>query len=222
MPAGGQSRNRHFEPLDGTVDVAHGAAGGAFFAHDVPGFERAAQFQLHAVVLHRAVERKAELPMRPEPGRIEREAVRLQIAQHVEEIVPDEVRQHEPVVQRRAPAHEPVRRTARPRSARCSARISSCCAKLISACGGISNDAELDQPEPAGRAVGRVELVDADFGAMRAAGDVDEQIAEDPVDQPRRDRGRSSAAAPRRRRFRVRRASRAALRRCAGLDSSDR
>ena len=46
--------------------------------------------------------------------------------------------------------------------------------------------AELDQAEPAGRAVGRVQLVDADLGAMRVAGDVDQQVAEDPVDQPGR------------------------------------
>ena len=46
--------------------------------------------------------------------------------------------------------------------------------------------AELDQAEPAGRAVRRVELVDADLGAVRVAGDVDQQVAEDAVDQPGR------------------------------------
>ena len=44
--------------------------------------------------------------MRPEPRRVERETVSPQIAQHVEEIGPDEVRQHETIVERRAPAHE--------------------------------------------------------------------------------------------------------------------
>ena len=48
--------------------------------------------------------------------------------------------------------------------------------------------AELDQPEPAGRAVGRVELVDADLGAMGVAGDVDQKVAEQAVDQPGRRR----------------------------------
>ncbi len=46
--------------------------------------------------------------------------------------------------------------------------------------------AELDEPETAGGAVGRVEFVDADFRAVRAAGNVDQQVAEDAIDEPRR------------------------------------
>ena len=47
--------------------------------------------------------------------------------------------------------------------------------------------AEFHQAQPPGRTVGRVELVDADLGAVRVAGDVDQQVAEDAVHQPRRD-----------------------------------
>ena len=46
--------------------------------------------------------------------------------------------------------------------------------------------AELDEPEPPCRPVGRVELVDAELGAMRVAGHVDQEIAEQPIDEPRR------------------------------------
>ena len=46
--------------------------------------------------------------------------------------------------------------------------------------------AELDQAEPARRPVRRVQLVDAELGAVRVAGHVDQQIAEQPVDEPRR------------------------------------
>ena len=50
--------------------------------------------------------------------------------------------------------------------------------------------AQLQQAAPAGGAVGRVELVDAELGAVGIAGHVDQQVAEDPVDQPgRRGRG---------------------------------
>ena len=45
--------------------------------------------------------------------------------------------------------------------------------------------AQLDETEPAGRPVGRVQLVDAELGAVRVAGHVDEQVAEQPIDQPR-------------------------------------
>ena len=50
-------------------------------------------------------------------------------------------------------------------------------------------------------AVGRIELVDADLGAMGVAGDVDQQIAEQPVDQPQRRRFRPAAADLRERDF---------------------
>ena len=46
--------------------------------------------------------------------------------------------------------------------------------------------AHLEQAEAAGRAVGRIELVDAELGAVRVAGRIDQQIAEQAVDQPRR------------------------------------
>ena len=48
--------------------------------------------------------------------------------------------------------------------------------------------AELDEAEPAHRPLRRIELVDADLGAVRVAGHVDQQVAEQAVDQPGRDR----------------------------------
>ncbi len=48
--------------------------------------------------------------------------------------------------------------------------------------------AHLEQAEAPGRTVGRVELVDAELGAVRIAGHVDQQVAHQPVDQPRRTR----------------------------------
>ena len=41
--------------------------------------------------------------------------------------------------------------------------------------------AEFDEAEATGRSVRRVELVDADLGAVRVAGDVDQDVAEQPV-----------------------------------------
>ncbi|CKR88763.1 Uncharacterised protein [Mycobacterium tuberculosis] len=45
--------------------------------------------------------------------------------------------------------------------------------------------AELQQAEPAPGAVGAVELVDAEFGAMGVAGDVGEQVPQRAVGHPR-------------------------------------
>jgi hypothetical protein len=46
------------------------------------------------------------LPLRVEPDRIERIAGALEIVEHLEEVGPDEVLEHETVVQRSTPAHQ--------------------------------------------------------------------------------------------------------------------
>ena len=46
--------------------------------------------------------------------------------------------------------------------------------------------AQLEQPEPAAAAVGAVELVDAELGAVRVAGEVGQQVPQRAVDEPRR------------------------------------
>ena len=52
--------------------------------------------------------------------------------------------------------------------------------------------AHLEQAAAARRAVRRVELVDAELGAMRVAGDVGQQVTEQPIDEP----GRNGTARP--------------------------
>ena len=44
--------------------------------------------------------------------------------------------------------------------------------------------AEFHQAQPAGRAGRRIQLVDRELGAVRVAGEVDEQVAQQPVHQP--------------------------------------
>ncbi len=102
------------------------------------------------------------------------------------------MRQHELVVQRRAPAHQrAVERLApEPGDERAHQQL------LREAHPGVRRHlegAELDEAEPARGAVGRPELVDADLGAMRVAGDVDEQVAEQPVHHPGPDVGLARA-----------------------------
>ena len=79
----------------------------------MPGFERLTQLELDALVIDLTAEREAEFALRLVPFGAEGEAVRPQVRQHFEEILPDEMRQHEPVVQRRSPARQrPVQRIA--------------------------------------------------------------------------------------------------------------
>src|SRR3569833_2512557 len=62
------------QPLDRGIDEADGSADRAFFAHDVPGLERQAQLDLHPRSLEFPEQGEAELEMRGEPVRAQREA----------------------------------------------------------------------------------------------------------------------------------------------------
>ena len=48
---GGEATRAHLEPLHGGVYVARSAAGGHVLAHDVPGLQRGAKGNFHAVGL---------------------------------------------------------------------------------------------------------------------------------------------------------------------------
>ena len=95
------------------------------------------------------------------------------------------MRQHEAVVQIVAPAHRRafLRLAPEPRDQRAQQQL---LRKAHARVGGHLERAELDEAEPAGRAIGRIELVDADLRAMGVAGDVGEQIAEQAVHHPQR------------------------------------
>ncbi len=134
-----------------------------------------------------AVLREAEFEVRREPAGVEGEAGLLHLLDDVAEILLDEVRQHEAVVQLGAPARQALR-----------------CVRLLPEAGDQRTQqqllgerharvrrhlegAQFEQAEAPGRAVRRIELVDAELGAVRVAGDVDEQVPEHAVDQPGRD-----------------------------------
>jgi hypothetical protein len=75
-------------------------------AHYMPGLERVAELEPDAAAGHRAVIRKTEFALRFVPDRIEAVASVAQIREHAEEVLPDEMAEHEAVMQRGAPAHQ--------------------------------------------------------------------------------------------------------------------
>src|SRR5262249_22701757 len=94
--AGGiQLEGFHFQRSERRIDEARGAANDAFLAQHIPWLERLPQFEPHAGALDRAQKRKAELALRYEPGRFEAIAGASQVIEHAEEVLPDEVSQHE-------------------------------------------------------------------------------------------------------------------------------
>src|SRR5260370_12294461 len=88
------------------MPLPRGAAGGAFLAHQVPGLERAAQLDLHAARGEFPDAREAELEVRREPGRLDGIARLARFLDHVDEVLPDELRQQKAVLQPGAPARE--------------------------------------------------------------------------------------------------------------------
>src|SRR5207302_8277941 len=85
----------------------HGARRRAtLLAENEPGLQRLAQLERYSLPLHRTPDREAELEVGQEPARIERHARARQLVDDALEVRPDEMRQHEAVVQRRAPTHQ--------------------------------------------------------------------------------------------------------------------
>ena len=116
---------------------------------------------------------------------IEREAERAELVQRLGEILLDVVRQHELVVQPGAPADQPALIGLLPEGGDGAAHQQ----HLRRRHPGMRRHLQrpvLDQAEPAGAALGRVHLVDAELGAVGIAGHVGEDVAEQPVDQPGR------------------------------------
>ncbi len=72
----------------------------------MPWLQRLPQLDLDAVVSHRAVDREAELEMRREPFQLDGEARLAQLRDHVLEVLPNELGQHEAVVKLGAPGNE--------------------------------------------------------------------------------------------------------------------
>ena len=179
----GHAGHLHLQPLDRGIHVANGAAGSRFFAHHVPRLERLTHLEVHAAARHRAAQREAKLQMRREPLGLQPIPAAPQVGQDIVEVLRDEMRQHEAIVQFCAPADECliVRRFPEPRDQRPQQEL------LRQAHAPVRRHLErpqLDEALPAAAAVRIVELVDAELGSMRVACDVNQQVAEDAIDQP--------------------------------------
>ena len=172
------------DAFDRRVDVACGAARGRLLAEHVPRLDGAAQLDLDAVEHRGADAREAELGERVQPAGVEVDAVRPQIGRDVGDVVNDEVRQQVSAVKvgtvtdQRGPQRlipEPGHQRAHQQ------RLHHRHLKVRR----HLEAAQLQQPEPTPRAVGAVELVDAELGAVGVAGDVGQQVAQRAVGDPR-------------------------------------
>ena len=152
----------------------------------MPGLERGAQAELHAAIGNRTETRKAEFKEGLVPGGLKRIAARGQLIDDFTEIIPHEPRQHEAVMQLRAPVDEFVLVGLVP-EARYQGPQQQHLGQAHARMGRHFKGTEFEQTAPPAAVVGRIELVDAELGAMGVAGQVDELIAHHAVHQPRRD-----------------------------------
>src|SRR5262249_61226325 len=105
MAAGIETLDLHLQPLNRGIDEARGDTGGRICAQHMPRLERVPQFKPDAAVGDGAVERKTKLALGMKPLRIEVIAGAAKTFQNVEKVLPNEVFQHESVVQGRAPTY---------------------------------------------------------------------------------------------------------------------
>ena len=116
-------------------------------------------------------------------------AVLAQIAQHIGEILPDEMRQHPAVVDFAVPADERFLIGILPEPGDQAAQHEVLRETHLIVRRHLEV-AHFQQAEAAGGAVRAVELVDAELGAVRVAGGIDQQVAERAVHIPRQRRVR--------------------------------
>src|SRR5262249_59172696 len=105
MAAGIEPLDPHLQPLNRGVDEARGDADGRIFAQHVPRLERVSQFKPDPAVGDGAIERKTKLALGMKPLRIEVIAGAAEILQNIEKVLPNEVFQHESVVQGCTPTY---------------------------------------------------------------------------------------------------------------------
>ena len=154
----------------------------------MPRLQGGAQFEVDAAGREVAVFRKAKLEVRRKPRRLEPVAGLVQLRDHVIEVKPNKVRQEEAIVQFGAPARQPRRRIRRSPEARDESAQQQLLGEAHARVGRHLEGAHFEQPEAAGCTVRRIELVDAKLGTVRIAGDVDEQMAHQAVEEPGRAR----------------------------------
>ncbi len=136
------------------------------------------------------------------PFRLERIARSTKISENAEKVLPDKVRQHEPVMQRGSPAHGRalLRLAPKPSDDRAQQQL------LREAHARVRRHfkrAKFDEPKTSRRTIGRVQLVDADFRAMRVAAHIDKKIAIEPVNEPEWEAGHVWARRVRQRDFQL-------------------
>ena len=133
--------------------------------------------------MDRAVVREAELLEGREPVQLEGIARLVQVVDHPAQILPDEMRQHETVMQFGAPVDQRAGVGRLPEMGHQRADQQHLQRAHLPVWRHLEI-AELDNAQPAAGAIRRVELVDAELCAVGVAREIHQEIAQDAIHQP--------------------------------------
>jgi hypothetical protein len=93
-----QALRAHLEALDGGIDVPRCASPARLLSQNVPRLDGLAKLNIDALVTHFTAGRKAKLPLRSKPRRIQRITRGAQVLEDRSKILLDKVREKEAVV----------------------------------------------------------------------------------------------------------------------------
>ena len=127
---------------------------------------------------------EAKLHVGREPRRVEFHAMTAQLLERVLQILPNVMRQHELVMDSRAPTHQPPLIRRGPERGNGGAHQQGLGERHLRMRRHLEGP-ELDQAKASGGAVRRIHLVDTELGPVGVTGHVGEDIAEHPVHEPR-------------------------------------
>src|ERR1043166_959390 len=170
------------QPFQRRIDIARRAPGGTLLTQYMPWFQRLANLQADSALRHRAVMWKAELEVWQEPIRSQRITMVLQILNHIAKILFHKMRQHESVVQFGTPTDQRalIRMLPETGDERAEQQL---LGQAHAGMGRHFKGPQFDQAKPSAAAVGRVEFINAEFCAMGVARHIDQQVAEETIDQ---------------------------------------
>ena len=171
MASGGKPRRFYLQTLHRGIDEARGADVADFLAEHMPGFQRHAQFQFYVLDMHRAVVGEAEFEEGREPIQLKGIAVLVQVLQHLAQVGPHVMGEHETIMQFRTPPHQRLG-IGRVPEARDQGAQQQHLDDAHATMGRHFEGSKFHQAQTTLGAVRRIQLVDAKFGAMGVAGDI--------------------------------------------------
>ena len=171
------------QPLDRGIDIPRSSGATDLFSEDVPWFDRSTELEANVVDIDFADQWESEFEKGFEPRDVEIDSVVAQIGDHVVDVGTHVPREQVAIVEFGPPSHEraavrsvPETGDQRPHEQGLDERHLRMWRHL--------EGPQLEDPQAATFGVGAEEFVDAELGSVCVAGEIDEQMSKQSVDDP--------------------------------------